>query len=247
MSVTCLTAQEQNAKQAMLLEAKTKFEAAYKTWNRDEMTATKAVFDRVLAIEPENVDALYWKAYADYRLTIRSLYGSDKDEHMAEQLVEEGIKTLETAIKISPNHSESLALIGVLTGMKITFNPISGMWLGPKSNGYYEDAIKANPKNARAFFLKGLGKLRTPAMFGGGPDKALPEFEKAIALYKEQKTESESVLPDWGYTECLVFTGDAHAALKDSDKAAMYYNEALAINPDSRQAKAGLAKLASGK
>lgn len=121
------------------------------------------------------------------------------------------------------------------------------MWLGPKSNGYYEDAIKANPKNARAFFLKGLGKLRTPAMFGGGPDKALPEFEKAIALYKEQKTESESVLPDWGYTECLVFTGDAHAALKDSDKAAMYYNEALAINPDSRQAKAGLAKLASGK
>ena len=106
MGFTCLTAQEQNAKQAMLLEGKTKFEEAYKTWNRDEMTATKAVFDRVLAIEPENVDALYWKAYADYRLTIRSLYGSDKDEHMAEQLVEEGIKTLETAIKLSPNHSD---------------------------------------------------------------------------------------------------------------------------------------------
>ncbi|NUM81817.1 tetratricopeptide repeat protein [bacterium] len=242
-----LAAQEQNAVQSMILDGKTQFEAAYKNWSRDEMINAKAIFERALAVEPENVDALYWKAYADYRLTIRSLYGSDKNEEMAEELVEEGIKTLEAAIKISPNHSECLALIGTLTGMKISFNPISGMWLGPKSNGYYDEAVKANPKNPRAFHLKGIGKLNTPAMFGGGADKAIPEFEKALALYKEQKTEASSLLPDWGYDECLTFTGNAYAALKDNDKAAIYYKEALAINPDSRQAKAGLAKLESAK
>lgn len=242
-----LMAQDHNTIQSMILDGKVKFETAYKKWSRDEMVSAKAIFERALAVEPDNVDALYWKAYADYRLTIRSLYGSQKDEQMAEQLVEEGIQTLETAIKLSPNHSECLALIGTLTGMKISFNPISGMWLGPKSSGYYDDAIKANPKNPRAFHLKGIGKLNTPAMFGGGADKAIPEFEKAIALYKEQVTDSMSITPGWGYDECLTFTGNAYAELKDNEKAMTYYKEALAINPDSRQAKVAMAKLGATK
>lgn len=242
-----LNAQDNHTVNKMLLEGKMKFESAYLNWKSGDMISAKAIFERVLTIDPKNADAMYWNGYAGYRLVIFNLYGKEKNEELAKKYIDEAISVLESAVAADDKNSECYALLGTLTGMKISFNPISGMWLGPKSNGYYDDAIKTNPDNPRAYLLKGLGKMNTPAIFGGGLDKAIQSFEKAITLYKEEKTDSSSIKPDWGYSECHMFLADSYAANGETDKAKDHYNRSLAINPYSQRAKAGLAKLESGK
>jgi tetratricopeptide (TPR) repeat protein len=239
--------QDQNAVNTMLLDGKIKFETAYLRWNFDDMITAKAIFERALAIDPKSVDAMYWNGYAGYRLVIYNLYGAEKNEDAAKKYMEDAINVLEAAINIDAHHSESFALLGTLTGMKISFNPVSAMWLGPMSNGYYDDAIKANPDNPRAYFLKGLGKMNTPAIFGGGSDKAITAMERAVVLYEKEKVDSSSIKPDWGFAECHTFLGQCYAANSDNNKAKDHYSKALALNPYSRRAKDGLAKLENGK
>lgn len=239
--------QNQQSLNTMLLEGKKKFESEYLRWNLNGMIAAKAFMERTLAMDPKNVDALYWNGYAGYRLGIYHLYGAEKNEEAAKKYLDEAIDGLEKAINIDAHHSESLALLGTLTGMKISFNPVSGMWLGPKSNGYYDDAIKMDGNNPRAYFLKGLGKMHTPAIFGGGLDKAIPAMEQAVILYEKEKVDSNSIKPDWGFAECHMFLGQCYAANGNSDKAKEHFTQALKLNPYSRPAKEGLVKVESGK
>jgi hypothetical protein len=59
-----------------------------------------------------------------------------------------------------------------------------------------EVATQLNPDNPRIYYLKGESLINTPVAFGGGKDKAKPQFEKAIALYKVDKP--KPLWPKWG-------------------------------------------------
>ncbi len=59
--------QNQQSLNTMLLEGKKKFESEYLRWNLNGMIAAKAFMERTLAMDPKNVDALYWNGYAGYR------------------------------------------------------------------------------------------------------------------------------------------------------------------------------------
>ena len=52
--------------------------------------------------------------------------------------------------------------------------------------------------------------LFTPAMFGGGKDKAKPVFQKALEMYETFKPAS-SIAPNWGKNSCSYF-------IKECDK-----------------------------
>lgn len=218
-------------------------------WDESRIVEGKALLERALALRADDPDILYWLAFANYRLAIKSFYGKqDVDEDRAEKLVDEGIQFLEKANDVRPS-SESLALLGSLTGLSIQFNPISGMWKGPKSNGQYAEAIKRNPENPRAYYLQGIGKMNTPEMFGGGADKAIPSFLKAIEWYEKEASMSDTsaVVPRWGYAECCAFLGNAYLKLNDHDNAKKAFEKALAIDPDARLARSGLAKIESAQ
>jgi tetratricopeptide (TPR) repeat protein len=219
----------------------------FDAWDESKMIEGKALLERALSLRTDDPDILYWLAFANYRLAIKAFYNKQEaDEEKAEKLVDQGIEYLEKANDIRPT-SESLALLGSLTGLSIQFNPISGMWKGPKSNGQYADAIKRNPENPRAYYLQGIGKMNTPEMFGGGADKAIPSFIKAIEWYEKESASAETsvVVPRWGYAECCAFLGNAYLKLKDYDNARQSFEKALAINPNARLAKNGLAKIES--
>ena len=239
----------QSSVEPLLKEGIQQLQQGFQTWNLDDMMSAKAVLERATAIEPGNADALYWNGYADYRLAIRMLYTSNEDGHKdkAEEYLDRGIKTLEEAVKADPAHSDALALLATLIGMSIQFNPISGMWKGPKSNGYFDDALRANSGNPRVYYLQAVSKMNTPSMFGGGADKALPLFEKAVQLFETEsgKPIGAPTHASWGFDECCAFYGNALASTKDFEKAKKMYEKTLSMNAGHRIAKAGLKKLES--
>ncbi len=217
--------------------------------DESQMVQGKALLERALAVMPEDPDVLYWIAFADYRLSIKMIYWREGvDKAKAEKLIDNGIECLEKANAKKPS-SEALALLGSLTGMSIQFSPISGMWKGPKSNGQFADAIKLNPENPRAYYLQGIGKVNTPEMFGGGAEKAIPSFVKAVELFEKEAANKSSAPenPTWGYSECLAFLGNAYLTIQDDVNAKKYFEQALVINPNARLAKTGLAKLEKAK
>jgi len=230
----------------MIREGITQIDASLKTWDKNEILSAKAAFEKAVMVAPQNTHALYWKAYADYRLAILSLYVRQRDENAGKQYIDESIKTLEQVIEFNDADVESYALLGSLTGMKIQFNPLSGMWLGPKSQGYFEKALTLTKENPRVYYLMGIGTLHTPAMFGGGPKKAIPQLDQAIQLFEQEGLSKvgDLLTPTWGLDECYSTLGNAYEKMDDLDKAKAHYLKALEINPNSRRAQSELAKIA---
>ena len=224
-----------------------KISQAVNHWNKSQMDEAKTIFTDVVSSEPNNYRALYWSAYADYRLAIYYLYADEtpRDEDAGKRYIESAIAGIEKAIENNSQDADCYALLGSLTGMKIMFNPISGMWLGPKSNGHLDKALLLNDKNPRVVYLKGMNRLKSPSIFGGGPDKAIEQFEKAIVLFEaeRQTTLTDPLIPRWGIEECYSFLGNAYEKLGEINKARVAYQKALDINPSSLRAKKELANV----
>jgi len=91
-------------------------------------------------------------------------------------------KFLEVAEKVD-NNSEVLALRANYYQAKLQGSPMMAPYYGPKAGNILEVALNEDPTNPRAYLLMGQNLFYTPAMFGGGADKAKPFLEKAAALF----------------------------------------------------------------
>jgi len=56
---------------------------------------------------------------------------------------------------------------------------------GAIANAYFATAKKLNPNNPRLYYLQGNSLFYTPKLFGGGPEKALPLYQKAEQLFAD--------------------------------------------------------------
>lgn len=98
----------------------------------------------------------------------------------------------------SPNNSEIYVIKGKIATARISVNTLKrGPKYGQLSTEFIEKAKKLNPTNPRPWLLEGQSKFFTPAVFGGGKQKAKPAFEKAQKLYEKFIPES-SIHPIWG-------------------------------------------------
>ncbi len=239
LSIGNLAAQED-----MLTSGIAAVHTGFDQWDENQMKQGQALIERALAVSPGDERAMYWLAFAEYRQAIRLLYAENPDEDRAEELIEHAIQCLEGLVAKSPT-SDAYALLGSLTGMSILFNPISGMWRGPKSNGQLKRAQELDPTNPRAYYLHGIGTLNTPALFGGGAEKSIPSFLRAVELYEQERSKNiaDPRTPHWGEGECLAFTGSTFAQLQNVEQARLYYEKALAVQPTNRLAQSGLKKI----
>lgn len=67
-------------------------------------------------------------------------------------------------------------------------------------------AKDVNENNPRIYYLKGTATFYTPKMFGGGPKKAKPYFEKAQNLFASSD-DSDMAKPFWGKGATEYFLG----------------------------------------
>lgn len=173
--------------------------------------------------------AHYHLARTYQALAIRSV--NDDHPTAAVRLLEEGVTSARIAVERDQNASPFHQVLGDLYGQLAGLSGVIGkVRYGRLANAEYARALALDPKNARAHVGVGIGKLETPAMFGGSAVEALAEFRRAQAL-------------DATCDEAWVWEGIALRRQGAVEAARAAFAQAIAVNPDSDHAKRELAAL----
>lgn len=72
---------------------------------------------------------------------------------------------------------------------------------GQAASADLEKGMSLDSTNPRLYYLKGMSLFNTPEQFGGGKDKAKPEFEKAVELFKTFTV--KPLYPNWGQQQAI--------------------------------------------
>jgi hypothetical protein len=108
---------------------------------------------------------------------------------------------IDMAGKKNPGEPEIMVLQAFLYQSRIQVNPqLRGMTYSSKAETSLKRATAADDKNPRAWSLLGYNLFFTPSLFGGGPEKALPLFEKARDKFHNFKP-LMPFYPHWGEPE----------------------------------------------
>jgi tetratricopeptide (TPR) repeat protein len=105
-----------------------------------------------------------------------------KDKNAGKAAAELGIKAAEKAVSLKPSVAEHHRILGTLCGQVIPANVLAGLKYGRCAIDSINKAIELDPKSAVAYVSRGVGNYYLPPAFGGGPDIALKDFQKAIQL-----------------------------------------------------------------
>ena len=171
-----------------------------------------------------------------YQLALAYSYGAEvafekHDKSKSEQLAEAGLDVARKAVSANDKNSEYHRLVGALCGQVIpATNPLMGaLKYGSCARDEISRAIALDSRNALAYVSRGIGNYYLPAQMGGGPEAAIPDFDKAISLNPKL---SEAYLWKGITLRKQHRDKDAHAALE----------EAVQLAPDRIWAKEQLAK-----
>lgn len=216
------------ADDAGIAAARRGFYAAVTNGSAAEIRKARDAFALLQAGDPRAPEPAYWLALADWRLVPML---PDSDKTAARQLVREGIAACDRALAARPKFADAVALRAGLQGLAYQFvSPQAGMALGAEMEEGYGRASGMEPENPRVLLLKGVNALHKPKEVGGGPDKAKPVFEAAIAAFAKAAP-GDSTAIDWGRDDALVWSGICASRLGDWAGARARFREVLAANP----------------
>ena len=218
---------------AALVAAKRALQAGVSHAKPDEILRAKASFAALLAAEPQSSALNYWLALADWRAEPLVLQ-ADRDE--ARKLCKEGIAACDRALAARPKMADAIALKASLQGLSLTFVPSAGPTLGPEMDEAFGRAEGMEGGNPRVVLFKAIGTLHKPKFVNGGPDRAKPQFERALALF-DKAPAADSTTIDWGHDDALLWSGQCLGQLGEWGAARARYRAALALNPDNAWVK----------
>ena len=129
---------------------------------------------------PKDPAALYQTALAYSYLSEVALEVRDKGK--AKSSAETGIAAAQAAVALDGKRPEFHRVLGALCGQVIPANILYGLKYGKCAQEEVNKALQLDPKSALNWVASGVGKYYLPASFGGGPDMAIKDFEKALSL-----------------------------------------------------------------
>lgn len=167
----------------------------------------------------------YWIAYAQFRSSIFLQQMGQNDK--AAGAADDAIQLLQN---IEDKNSEEHALLGIIIGYSIAFDPSSAANLSIKAAAQYRNALKKNEKNIRAYLGLGESDFHKPAEYGGG-EKVEEYLLKAISL-TEYSTENGA---SWGKNRAYHLLASYYLREGETDKAKMYCIQGLNKYPKDAQ------------
>ncbi|HEU5021937.1 MAG TPA: tetratricopeptide repeat protein [Bryobacteraceae bacterium] len=196
--------------------------------DRKALEAKAASLDAAAQKKPNDADAWYRGALAySYAAEVAMEKG---DKGGSKRDAEAGVAMADKAIEINNRNADYYTILGTLCGQIVPANPMAGILIyGKKAKDALDKAVAMNPKSARAFVAHGVGYYYLPANFGGGPAKAIQDFQRAISL-------------DPKSAEAYLWMGIALRKEKQNAKAQEALKKSLALDPERLWTKQQLAK-----
>jgi tetratricopeptide (TPR) repeat protein len=150
------------------------------------------------------------------------------DRKAGRAAAEQGIKAAERAVALKPDNAEYYRVLGTLYGQGIT-DVMSGLSYGPKAKTAINKAVEKAPKSSVMYVARGVGNYYLPAQLGGGPQAAIPDFQKALEL-------------DPKNAEAYLWLGLSLRKQKREEEARKAFQKSLELNPARAWAKQQLDK-----
>ena len=135
--------------------------------------------------------------YAAYSQVILSYM--EKDEAKRDLYLDKADKQSEKLKSLlKTDNDEVYVLTAMIANARLAVKPMARYKkYGDIFNENIEKAKGMRPENPRIYLYQAMSLYHTPKIFGGGPKAALPYFEKAEGLYKNENGE-DIMKPYWG-------------------------------------------------
>ncbi|MEM1358533.1 MAG: hypothetical protein AAGF89_10050 [Bacteroidota bacterium] len=162
----------------------------------EQLSRSVEVFSKLSESEGATWHANYYAAFATIVQSFRT-----EDVKERDRLVDEAQSALDVAISAGADETEATALQARLNQARISINPVRrSMLYGPNTLGMLFPAKAKAPNNPRILLLLAQTVERTPAMYGGGPEKALGLARASVEAFKNW-TSNDPFAPQWGADE----------------------------------------------
>ncbi|MBS1551110.1 MAG: hypothetical protein JST15_03455 [Bacteroidetes bacterium] len=216
-----------------VLKAKKHLKEAMDKMDESKLVKSRGEFERILQLKKDVWLVNYYIALADYGLSMNAGRTENKDN--IRKFTESGISIINKSIDENPEFADSFVLLEILNFNRWQYEQEKMQEIISATQTADADAMKLDPNNPRLILTNGISHFYTPEAFGGGVKVAIPEFEKAIEIFKIRK-EKKEIYPDWGYDMAMGYM--ALSLIKRNDdgdmkKAKSIIDEALKLNPDS--------------
>ena len=211
---------------AVIMEAKSKLTEGQNQNNSEAILEAQVLLERVKNDPVNGTLAHYYLGLSEYRLAGLLPDGKGQLKH-----IDKCIEHLEMVVEKDDTFEEGFALLGSALGWKSSLKPLRVMFLGPKAVRMVNKAKELAPENPRVVLIEAISDYNTPKMFGGDPERAMNNFQKATSLFENQ-TPTDPLMPTWGHEEAYAWIGLAFAAKGSTTNARTAYEKALEINPN---------------
>ena len=137
----------------------------------------------------------YYASYAKVQLS----YNNKIEAPNRYALLDEADLFRDEAVKLlGKNNSETYVLSAMIANGRLSVDGKS-RWqkYGKIFDENLDNAKTENPDNPRIYLTRGISKMYTPKMFGGGKKAAISYFEKANTLFAKEST-ADITKPYWG-------------------------------------------------
>jgi len=197
--------------------------------DKDQLLKAHDAYKEILKTDSSNSSALYGLTFIEYKLLEFSLQKGN--ESLFDTYYQPALDNANKLISSDKYLSEGKSLLAGTYMMKIANSPMSAVTLSSEIVGLLDEAEKADPKNPVTFIVRGEMKYNTPKLFGGSPEEAVKNFNKAVALC-EENPDTGIVDTKWASLESFAWLGRAFVKLENYDAAKFAYQKALKIQPD---------------
>ena len=173
---------------------KANIDKMYHAQTIEDYQSAANTFERIALAEKKEWLPSYYTAYCYIMMAFMEQKPDQIDPYL-----DIAQKHLDKAIAINEKEAELYVLQGMLHQARINVDFMGrGMSYSQMAQGELEKAAGMDPKNPRAFYLMGMNVYSTPAMYGGGPEVALPLFKKAQENFELRETVQNDLMPIWG-------------------------------------------------
>ena len=177
-------------------------------------------------------------AEAQFKAALAQSYRSEValetgDKNLARLAAESGIKAAERAVALKPDLAEYHRILGTLCGQVIPANVLAGLKYGRCAQDEVNRAVQLDGRSGLNYVSRGAGFYYLPAALGGGIDKAIADFKKAIEL-------------DPKSADAQLWLGIALRKANRNGEARKALEKAAQLNPARAWAKQQLAKTPAG-
>ena len=183
-----------------------------------------------------NQNKEYWTSYIDYYLSVYHLF--QKNQEQSERFIQQAISALEEK---DDKNTEDHALLAIMKSFSIMFSPgMKAAFISAQVKEHAHKALALDDANVRAYYALANNDFYTPEMYGGGR-KVEEYLKKAIAL--PDQTQQGAYMPSWGKDQSYAMLVRYYLKKEEVNTARKYYQEAVALYPESSELKSMQDKL----